>query len=143
MDAPQDTKLSLFAIAGQMMTAQIKGTTIESEGLQQSIQTFYRALQAVYDGVQNHLLSGPLNPAVSIDDSVQDDYIVCLEDGKKFQMLKRHLLSTYNMTPEQYRERWNLPQNYPMTAPNYAEKRSAIAKRIGLGITKKRKHAVV
>ncbi len=78
------------------------------------------------------------DPAVPIDESVKEDYIVCLEDGKKLKMLKRHLKSSYNMTPEQYRERWSLPVDYPMVAPSYAARRSKLAKDIGLG-TKRRK----
>lgn len=72
-------------------------------------------------------------PAVPVKKSVMPDYIVCLEDGKKLKMLKRYLKSAYNMTPEQYREKWNLPADYPMVAPNYAEKRSHLAKESGLG----------
>ena len=75
----------------------------------------------------------PPEPAVSIRASVKPDYIVCLEDGKKLKMLKRHLMTHYNMTPEDYRQRWNLPADYPMVAPNYAEKRRELAKKIGLG----------
>lgn len=74
-----------------------------------------------------------LQPAVTIKKSIFPDYIVCLEDGKKLKMLKRHLKSAYGMTPEQYRERWGLPADYPMVAPNYAEKRSSLAREIGLG----------
>lgn len=77
-------------------------------------------------------------PAVSIRSSVKPDYIVCLEDGKKLKMLKRHLMTHYQMTPEQYRAKWNLPADYPMVAPNYAEQRRSLAKKIGLG-TKRRK----
>lgn len=72
-------------------------------------------------------------PAVPIRKSVTPDYIICLEDGKKLKMLKRHLRSTYNMTPDEYRAKWNLPADYPMVAPNYAAQRSAFAKKIGLG----------
>ncbi len=72
-------------------------------------------------------------PAVSIRSSVKPDYIVCLEDGKKLKMLRRHLMTHYNMTPDDYRAKWNLPKDYPMTAPNYAEKRRVLAKQIGLG----------
>src|SRR3546814_4400820 len=72
-------------------------------------------------------------PAVSIRASIKPDYIVCLEDGKKLKMLRRHLMTHYNMTPEDYRAKWNLPKDYPMVAPNYAEKRRALAKAIGLG----------
>jgi predicted transcriptional regulator len=74
-----------------------------------------------------------LTPAVPIKKSVTPDYVVCLEDGKKLKMLKRHLMSTYGMTPEQYREKWGLPKDYPMVAPNYARTRSDLAKKIGLG----------
>ena len=72
-------------------------------------------------------------PAVSIKQSVKPEYIVCLDDGKKLKMLKRHLRTAYNMTPAEYRERWGLPRDYPMVAPNYAKQRSALAKKIGLG----------
>ena len=72
-------------------------------------------------------------PAVSIKASIKPDYIVCLEDGKKLKMLKRHLMTHYGMTPEQYRTRWGLPSDYPMVAPNYAKQRSALAREIGLG----------
>jgi predicted transcriptional regulator len=74
-----------------------------------------------------------LVPAVPVKKSVAPDYVVCLEDGKKLKMLKRHLMSTYGMTPEQYREKWSLPKDYPMVAPNYAKTRSDLAKKIGLG----------
>ncbi len=78
-------------------------------------------------------------PAVPISRSIQDDFLVCLEDGKKLKMLKRHLKTTYNLTPEQYRERWSLPADYPMVAPNYARQRSKLAKDIGLGSKTKKK----
>ena len=78
------------------------------------------------------------NPAVSIKRSITPDYVICLEDGKKLKMLKRHLKTRYNLSPDEYRERWGLPADYPMVAPNYAKQRSALAKKIGLG-TKRRK----
>ncbi len=82
-------------------------------------------------------------PAVPIKQSVKPEYIVCLDDGKKLKMLKRHLRTSYDMSPDEYRERWGLPRDYPMVAPNYAKQRSALAKKIGLGRKpgKKRKHA--
>jgi predicted transcriptional regulator len=99
------------------------------------------ALPALIQSVYNTLLNAgaptsepeKLQPAVPIKKSVFPDHIVCLEDGKKLKMLKRHLKTAYDMTPDQYRERWGLPRDYPMVAPNYAEKRSALAKSIGLG----------
>lgn len=78
-------------------------------------------------------------PAVPVRRSVAPDYIVCLEDGKKLKMLKRHLKSQYNMSPEDYRERWGLPMDYPMVAPNYAEQRRSLAKKIGLGTSRKKR----
>ena len=78
------------------------------------------------------------NPAVPVKKSVTPEYIVCLEDGKKLKMLKRHLKTAYDMSPEDYRERWNLPQDYPMVAPNYAKQRSRLAKQIGLGTKSRR-----
>ena len=72
-------------------------------------------------------------PAIAVKKSVHPDYIICLEDGKKLKMLKRHLMSSYNMTPDEYRAKWNLPSDYPMVAPNYAKARSALAMEIGLG----------
>ncbi|MCX8507143.1 MAG: MucR family transcriptional regulator, partial [Alphaproteobacteria bacterium] len=75
----------------------------------------------------------PVKPAVSVRKSVQPDYIICLEDGKKLKMLKRHLRTMYNMSPEDYRAKWGLPSDYPMVAPNYAQQRSDFAKQIGLG----------
>ena len=78
-----------------------------------------------------------LKPAVSIRKSVTDDHIVCLEDGKKFKSLKRHLRTRYDMSPEEYREKWNLPADYPMVAPNYARQRSDLARKMGLGQSRK------
>ncbi len=133
----EDPKLKLLEIAGNMAAKQMNESA-DIDSLQMMIQTFYSALKKVYDGTQNYRLSGALHPAVAIEDSIQGDYIVCLEDGKKLQMLKRHLGSVYNMTPEQYRERWGLPHDYPMVAPNYAARRSEIAKDTGLGVTNRR-----
>ncbi len=80
----------------------------------------------------------PPEPAVSVRKSITPDFLICLEDGKKLKMLKRYLKTRYNMTPEDYRERWNLPADYPMVSPNYAEQRRKLAKKIGLGKTKRR-----
>src|SRR5690606_21523254 len=97
-------------------------------------------IQKVYKTLANVNTEGPSmaerpQPAVPIKKSVTPDYIVCLEDGKKLKMLKRHLKTAYNMSPEEYRERWGLPADYPMVAPNYAQQRSKLAKEIGLGTT--------
>ena len=81
----------------------------------------------------------PLKPAVAVKKSINPDFIICLEDGKKFKSLKRHLRTQYNMTPEQYREKWGLPVDYPMVAPNYAAARSQLAKQMGLGQQRRRR----
>jgi predicted transcriptional regulator len=83
------------------------------------------------------VLAGPRDPAVSVKKSITSDHIICLEDGKKFKSLKRHLRTKYNMTPEAYRAKWGLPHDYPMVAPNYAKERSNLAKRMGLGQARK------
>ena len=90
------------------------------------------ALSRIGEGVSEPLAE-PAKPAISVKRSLTADYIVCLEDGKKFKSLKRHLRTQYNMTPEQYREKWGLPADYPMVAPNYAAARSELAKVMGLG----------
>ncbi|HYD19131.1 MAG TPA: MucR family transcriptional regulator [Patescibacteria group bacterium] len=97
------------------------------------IREVYETLLELQRGEAKHLLPHGLEPAVSIAKSIMPDYLICLEDGKKMKMLKRYLKTAYNMTPEDYRAKWNLPDDYPMVAPNYAEKRSSLAKAIGLG----------
>ena len=94
------------------------------------IQEVYRTLAGVG---KEQVLPDKQQPAVPVKKSVFPDHIICLEDGKKLKMLKRHLKTSYNMTPEQYREKWGLPPDYPMVAPNYAKHRSSLAKKIGLG----------
>ena len=88
--------------------------------------------------LEDRLLVERPQPAVNVKKSIQPDYIVCLDDGKRLKMLKRHLKTAYDMTPEQYRERWGLPPDYPMVAPNYARQRSRLAKEIGLGTRARR-----
>ncbi len=95
------------------------------------IQTLYRTMDGLQADTSRNAEN--LTPAVPVKKSVQDDFIVCLEDGKKLKMLKRHLRTNYNMTPEEYRAKWGLPADYPMVAPNYARQRSEFAKQIGLG----------
>ncbi|HEX7970396.1 MAG TPA: MucR family transcriptional regulator, partial [Stellaceae bacterium] len=92
----------------------------------------YLSLKAL-EGKGSEPKAEPFKPAVPIRKSITPDYLICLEDGKKLKMLKRHLRSTYNLTPDEYRQKWSLPADYPMVAPNYAEQRSAFAKKIGLG----------
>jgi predicted transcriptional regulator len=112
--------LAKNAVPVTEVTALIKGTHTALTGLNGS-------------GVAEATAAAALVPAVPVKKSVFPDYIVCLEDGKKLKMLKRHLATSYGMTPAQYRDKWRLPRDYPMVAPNYAERRSALAKRFGLG----------
>jgi predicted transcriptional regulator len=127
-------KLADSAILG--LTAQIVSAHAANHDLDSG--TLPNVIRAVYDTL-SHIGDAPaapaekLQPAVPIRKSVFPDYIICLEDGKRLKMLKRHLSTSYNLTPSQYREKWGLDANYPMVAPNYAEKRSALAKQIGLG----------
>ena len=125
----------LLELTTEIVSAHVGNNSIALGDLPQLIQDVYKTLAIV--GTTPAVPERP-KPAVPIKKSVFPDYVVCLEDGKKLKMLKRHLKTAYNMTPDQYRERWGLPPEYPMVAPNYAKHRSALAKKIGLG-TKPRK----
>jgi predicted transcriptional regulator len=125
--AMTDEVLNLTA---QIVSAHTAHNTVTAEALLTLIQSVYRTLSTAGTVAPE---PEKLQPAVPIKKSVFPDHIVCLEDGKKLKMLKRHLKTAYDLTPEQYRERWGLPRDYPMVAPDYAEKRSALAKSIGLG----------
>ena len=125
----------LLELTTEIVAAHACNNTITSGDLPKLIQDIYKTLVVV--GTTPLAPERP-RPAVAIKKSVFPDYIVCLEDGKKLKMLKRHLKTAYNLTPEEYRKRWGLPIDYPMVAPNYAKHRSNLAKKIGLG-TKPRK----
>ena len=125
----------LLELTTEIVSAHVGNNSIALGELPQLIQDVYKTLAIV--GTTPAVPERP-KPAVPIKKSVFPDFVVCLEDGKKLKMLKRHLKTAYNMTPDQYRERWGLPPEYPMVAPNYAKHRSALAKKIGLG-TKPRK----
>ena len=126
----ETTHSSILEFAAQIVSAHVSNNSVQANALPDLIQQVYKALTMV--GAEPTPVE-KLEPAVPLKKSVFPDYIVCLEDGKKLKMLKRHLMTSYGMTPEAYRERWGLPSNYPMVAPNYAERRSALAKSIGLG----------
>lgn len=114
----------------QIVTAYVSKNIIPSSDLPDLINNVHSTLTRL--NIEHVANDKKLIPAVPISQSVKPDYIICLEDGKKMKMLKRHLRS-YNLTPEEYREKWGLPANYPMVAPNYAKVRSSLAKQIGLG----------
>ncbi len=137
----KNESLELTSLVAEIVSAYISKNTMEAAEIPAFVQLIHRSLGALCSG-KSYLLSARAEPVVSIEESVKPDFIVCLEDGRKLKMLKRHLKTAYNMTPEQYRERWNLPSTYPMVAPNYAKRRSSIAKDIGLGThTKGQKQA--
>ncbi len=125
-------KTSLLKHTSKIVSAYVSAKDVKLEDMPQIIQTIYDSLsQAAFPNV-NAIEDRP-DPAVPIAESLKDDVIICLEDGLPFQSLKRHLRVKYNMTPEAYRKKWDLPADYPMVAPNYAKRRSALAKRSGLG----------
>ncbi|MGE0417555.1 MAG: MucR family transcriptional regulator [Acetobacteraceae bacterium] len=125
---------NVLGLTVQIVSAHVSNNSVSSDALPSLIQDVYKTLSGIStDPVEPDLPQ----PAVPIKRSVFSDHIVCLEDGKKLKMLKRHLKTAYAMTPEQYRERWGLPPEYPMVAPDYAKHRSNLAKQIGLG-TKRR-----
>ena len=132
-DGAEDTLLTLTA---DIVAAHVSNNSVAVNDLPNLIQNVHSALSGI-----SHSSSAPEpkpEPKVSIRSSVKPDYIVCLEDGKKLKMLKRHLMTHYNMTPDQYRQKWGLSPDYPMVAPNYAEQRRTLAKSIGLGTKRRR-----
>jgi predicted transcriptional regulator len=120
----------LLHLTAQIVAAQVSHNHITQEGLLHLIESVYGALAGSGRAVAE---AAKPQPAVPVKRSVFPDHLVCLEDGKKLKMLKRHLMTAYKLTPEQYREKWGLPASYPMVAPEYAARRSALAKQIGLG----------
>jgi predicted transcriptional regulator len=122
---------TLITLTSDIVAAHVSNNSISPDALPSLIANIYGALAGL--GQAAPVAEVALEPAVSIRTSVKPDYIVCLEDGKKLKMLKRHLMTSYNLTPDQYRARWGLAADYPMVAPNYAEKRRELAKKIGLG----------
>jgi predicted transcriptional regulator len=134
VDSTDDTLLTLTA---DIVAAHVSNNSVAVNDLPNLIQNVHSALSGI-TGASAAAEPRP-EPKVSIRASIKPDYIVCLEDGKKLKMLKRHLMTHYNMTPDQYRQKWGLASDYPMVAPNYAEQRRTLAKSIGLGTRRKRK----
>ena len=125
-----DMKEMLITLTSDIVTAHVANNNVEVDSLPSLIENVYGALSGL--GSAEKQEEAP-EPAVSVRSSVKQDHIVCLEDGKKMKMLKRHLMTDHGMTPQEYRDRWNLPADYPMVAPAYAETRRELAKKIGLG----------
>jgi predicted transcriptional regulator len=136
MEGSADIQETLITLTADIVAAHVSNNSVAVSDLPVLIQNVHGALTGLGRVVAEPEVKQ--EPAVSIRSSVKPDFIVCLEDGKKLKMLKRHLMTHYQMTPEQYRAKWNLPADYPMVAPNYAEQRRTLAKKIGLG-TKRRK----
>ncbi|MBO9714871.1 MucR family transcriptional regulator [Sphingomonas sp.] len=136
MDTNADIQETLVTLTADIVAAHVSNNSVAVSDLPVLIQNVHGALAGLGRTAAEPEVKQ--EPAVSVRSSVKPDYIVCLEDGKKLKMLKRHLMTHYQMTPEQYRAKWNLPADYPMVAPNYAEQRRSLAKKIGLG-TKRRK----
>lgn len=122
----------ILRMSVDVVAAYLSNNQLPAGQIPEVINTVFRSLSSL-DGTSTEVVQEPMKPAVPVRRSVTPEYLICLEDGKKLKMLKRHLRTTYNMTPEEYRAKWNLPPDYPMVAPNYAKQRSDFAKQIGLG----------
>ena len=129
---------TFIELTAEIVSAYVSNNTVPAGDLSSLINQVHAALTRVSSG-QAELPSEPLKPAISVKKSIAPDYIVCLEDGKKFKSLKRHLRTHYDLSPEEYREKWSLPADYPMVAPNYAAARSQLAKQMGLGQQRRRR----
>ena len=127
-----DEKNEVIEMTADIVSAYVGTNTVSAAELPALIQSVHRALAGVSGGAEV-VEAAPRDPAVPIRRSITPDFIICLEDGRKFKSLKRHLRTKYNMSPEEYRAKWGLPKDYPMVAPNYAKARSDLAKQMGLG----------
>ena len=129
----RDDRDEVMRMAAEIVAAYLSFNAVPAAEIPDLIQTVHRALFDVRDGEQPTMRADVPKPAVPIRKSIQDDFLICLEDGKKLKMLKRYLRTKFNLTPEEYRVKWGLPADYPMVAPNYSRQRSSFAKNIGLG----------
>jgi len=136
MDTQDNFGETLITLTADIVSAHVSNNSVAVSDLPLLISNVHNALAGL--GNQPEAPAPRPEPAVSIRSSIKPDYVVCLEDGKKLKMLKRHLMTHYNLTPDQYRQKWGLGADYPMVAPNYAEQRRTLAKKIGLGTTRKR-----
>jgi MucR family transcriptional regulator, transcriptional regulator of exopolysaccharide biosynthesis len=129
---------NFIELTAEIVSAYVSNNSVPASDISNLINQVHAALTRVSSG-QGEAPAESLKPAVSVKKSITPEYIVCLEDGKKFKSLKRHLRTQYNMTPEQYRDKWGLAPDYPMVAPNYAQARSQLAKKMGLGQQRRRR----
>ena len=126
-----DEKSEVIEMTADIVSAYVGNNSVTAADLPALIQSVHRALSGISSGAEA-AETAPKEPAVPIRRSITPDFLVCLEDGRKFKSLKRHLRTKYNMSPEEYRAKWGLPKDYPMVAPNYAKARSDLAKQMGL-----------
>ena len=131
-------KAEIIELTAEIVASYVENNTLTTGDLPGLIQSVPRALTSISNGAEPVEVA-PKEPAVPVRRSITPDYLVCLEDGRKFKSLKRHLRTQYNMSPDEYREKWGLPPDYPMVAPNYAKARSNLAKQMGLGQQRRRK----
>ncbi len=136
MDTDSAPNELLITLTSDIVAAHVSNNSVAVSDVSALIQNVHAALSNLNQPAPEP--EAKPEPAVSVRASIKPDYIVCLEDGKKLKMLKRHLMTHYQMTPEDYRAKWNLPADYPMVAPNYAEQRRSLAKKIGLGTARRR-----
>jgi len=136
MDNQDNLGETLITLTADIVSAHVSNNSVAVSDLPLLINNVHRALNGL--GEKKEEPAPRPEPKVSIRSSIKPDYIVCLEDGKKLKMLKRHLMTHYNLTPDEYRQKWGLSADYPMVAPNYAEQRRMLAKQIGLGTKRKR-----
>ena len=131
---------NFIELAADIVSAYVTKNSLSTSELPTLISEVHSALVKVANGAAEAAVEAP-KPAVAVRKSITPDYIICLDDGKKFKSLKRHLRTQYNLTPEQYREKWGLPSDYPMVAPNYAKARSELAKEMGLGQQRRKRRS--
>jgi predicted transcriptional regulator len=135
----KDNEDDILKLVTEIVAAYVSKNPVDARDLPGIIRNVHATLGGFAGGAGKTGGTATRAPAVAIKKSITPDHIVCLEDGKKLKMLKRHLRTSYDMSPEQYRDRWNLPADYPMVAPNYAKQRSKLAKAIGLGTRPRRR----
>jgi predicted transcriptional regulator len=128
-----EDKSELIGMTADIVSAYVGNNSVSTTELPNLITSIHRALAGVNGAVEAPVEAAPKEPAVPVKKSIAPDYLICLEDGRKFKSLKRHLRTKYNMSPEEYRAKWGLAKDYPMVAPNYAKARSDLAKQMGLG----------
>ena len=132
-----ENRAELIDMTAEIISAYVCNNAVEQNELPALISDIYATLSRLGDGEMNGIALPNAKPAINVDESVTDDFIFCLEDGRPFKSLKRHLKARFNLTPDEYRKKWGLPKDYPMVAPNYAQMRSDLAKQMGLGQKRK------